>query len=271
MQSNETEKLLYISLGKMGDTVDLLFLQLLSEALRGIFREIVREQSGERKSNILLEVRDATKGSLNLVIEPTIAGFNSTDSIAVAQTLINDINSIASESARSTMGAGLLAKYQSLIEIGQQSGRLVLQANGVQATIDSSTSIAFQAALKETPEPETLVAGHIESVNIHQKPWSFGLYTKFDQERIECRFDEPMLEKILQLMESKALVEVVGEGVFGPLGLTPSRIDLQETPRELVFSVNSLLSFRRSAGMVKLGESVPVALSRVREEQSRYE
>jgi hypothetical protein len=270
MHENGSGNLLYISLGTPGEAVDLLVIEQLAEAVRSVFRELLKESAEDNKVQVRLVVRDATKGSLNLVLEPQILGTEVVDASTVSASLINDINGLSNDAPRSTIGSGLLSHYRSLVGIGQRAGRLELRTDSLRAVVDTETLVTFQAALREVPEPDTVVVGRIESVNIHRRPWTFGLYTKFDQERVECRFDEAMLDHVLHLMETKATVQAIGEGRFGPVGTTPRQLDLHEAPQELVFFPDLLRSFRRSSDITRQGESSADAVLRVREERASY-
>lgn len=262
---------IHLSLGSPGEPVDLLLLEQLAEALRGTFRELIRERTGDGKVQMSLRVRDASKGSINLVLEPEIAGMETAAVDQVTQSLIDDINDLGEGHPRSTMSSGLLNQYRGIVGIARKAGRLEVKAGqNAQASINSGNLVSLEANLKEEPTPDTRVVGRIESVNIHRKPWTCGVYTKLDQERVECRFDETMLDQVLALLESKAWAEIVGEGRYGPVGTTPRQVEMQEPPRALVFDPQALRAFRRSANIVRVGERTDEALLRIREERAPY-
>lgn len=77
-----------VRLGKPDEPVDLTLLEQLAERLRGAFREIVREQTGDGKSHVRLLVRDAHKGSIVLTVQPELEGDGAPLVNEVARTLI---------------------------------------------------------------------------------------------------------------------------------------------------------------------------------------
>lgn len=250
--------------------MDLSLLEQLAERIRGAFREIVREQTGDTKAQIRLLVRDAHKGSIVLSMEPELTGDDVPSAAEVARTLIADINSLATDHARPNMSANLLGQYREMVKIGQRAGRLELGYEGATSTVGPENQIAFEAAIREQPEAGIQMVGTIETVNIHQRPWTFGLYTKLDRQRVECRFDEAILGEVLQLMNEKTLVQVAGEGRFAAVGITPRVIELDAAPVPLAFDAEALRSYRRSADIAKEGESAADALVRIREEIAKF-
>ena len=236
---------LHVRLGSPDNPVDLGLVEQLAEHLRGAYRELVQERGGSRV-HVRFEVTNATKGSLILDLVPQLTGDDLPETTEVTQALINDIESLALDQPRPTMGSGLLNQYRALVDIAQKAGRLEVGHDASSTAIGPENQIVFEAALKESPEPDTLVVGAIETVNIHRRPWTFGLYSKLDRERIECRFEEHLLETVLALMEEKAVVEVIGEGRFGPAGVTPRQIEVVEVPRKIVADADRLRAFRRS-------------------------
>lgn len=265
MMADHSEELLHVRLGRPEVPVDLQLLEGLAEHLRAAFREILGE-GAQGKTRVQLLVRDVRHGSLCLAVEPSFIGDHPGDAGAVSQTLIDDLNSLEQETARPTIGSNLLAHYKALVDIGMKAGGLELRYLGSIASVSEESGVAFQAVLRDQPEAGSCVAGWIEVVNIHHRPWTFSLYTKLDRQRVECRFQEEDLECILDLMERKALVEAVGEGRYGPVGVTPRQVDLSEPPRALVSDPEALLSFRRSAEITHPGETAAAALARIRTE-----
>lgn len=270
MRAQSQGGLFRVRLGEPDVAVDLSLLENLAEHLRGAFREIVREQTGEGRVQVRLLVRDASKGSLVLTVEPELTGEDVPLPGDVARTLIDDINGLAADTPRPTIGSNLLAQYRALVEVGQKAGRLELGFEDASTFVGPENQVTFDAAMREQPEPDIRVVGHIESVSIHRRPWTFGLYTKFDQQRVDCRFQDDMLDKVLRVMEAKALAEVVGEGRFAQVGMTPRQIELTEPPTAISFDAAELLSYRHSAEISKAGESAADALLRVREERAGF-
>lgn len=238
----------------------------LAEHLRGAFRELAREGGAEGKIAVRLDICDAQKGSLSLALDPHLAGEAVPETSQIVASLIADIESLAEESPRLTMGTGLFAQYRALIGIGQKAGGLQVRYRDLSTEISPEREIAFKAALREQVETNTYVVGHIEAVSIHQRPWRFGLYTKLHRERVECYFADAMLEEILKFMERKVLVEVNGEAQYGPVGLTPRSIVLDAKPMGLDFDPSDLLAFRRASDIVLEGETAADAVDRVRKE-----
>lgn len=267
---NHSQEVFHVRLGEPDTPVDLLLLEQLAEHLRSAFREIVREQSGDEKVQVRFLVQDARKGSIVLALLPALIGADMPPAAEIARTLISDINALRTETARPTMSANLLGQYREMVKIGQKAGRLEIGFEGNESKIGPENQVAFEAAVRDQPEPDTHIVGTIESVNIHRRPWHFGLYTKLDGQRVECRFEDSMLEDVLRLMEEKAVADVVGEGKFAAVGITPRSIELTQPPRGLAFDADELRSFHRSAGIANEGESAADALLRVREERSQF-
>ena len=122
---------------------------------------------------------------------------------------------------------------------------------------DAQSKAAFESALRGKLDPEVSVVGTIESVNVHQRPYRFSLYTKLaPRDRVECRFPEEMLEAVTGMLRSQAVVEVTGEGQFAPAGFYPLRIDVNGPIRSLSFSADSLLGYVRNHSLVKTGETL---------------
>lgn len=258
------EHLLRVRLGKPGSPVDLSLVEQLAEHLRGAFREIAAQLTGDGKLAVRFDVCDVASGSLILSLRPSLGGTDLVTAAAVTQLLIDDINAIAQDRPRPTMGTGLLNQYRGLLEVGERAGHLEFASDGTEAVIDIENRLAIESALSEQLEPNTSVVGHIETVNIHRRPWTFGLYTKLDRERVDCRFTESILEQVLSLMEAKALVEVTGEGRFGPAGVTPRQIEVSLVPQALNFDEQTLRTFFRSADLARAGESSADVVARVR-------
>lgn len=262
--------LFQVRLGLPDQPVDLSLLEQLAERIRGAFREIVREQTGDTKAQIRLLVRDAHKGSIVLSVEPELTGENVPSAAEVARTLIADINSLAADNARPNMSANLLGQYREMVKIGQRAGRLELGYDGASSMVGPENEIAFEAAIRDQPEAGVQMVGTIETANIHSRPWAFGLYTKLDRQRVECRIQEAMLDDVLRLMDAKTLVQVTGEGRFAAVGITPRVIELTEVPVPLQFDADTLRSYRRTADIAKEGESAAEAVLRVREEIAKF-
>lgn len=259
-----------VRLGRPDEPVDLSLLEQLAVRLRGAFREIVREQTGDGKAQIRLLVRDAKKGSIVLSVQPEMEGEGVPPVANVAHTLIEDINALGERSARPDMSANLLGHYREMVKIGERAGRLEIGYDGASSTLGPENQIAFEAAIREQPEAGVELVGTIETVNIHSRPWTFGIYTKLDRQRVECRFSEGMLDVVLQLMDARSLVQVKGEGRFGPVGITPRAIELTEPPAALQFDPDALRSYRRSADIAREGESSSAAILRIREEIASF-
>lgn len=255
---------LNIRLGEGDGPLDFALVEQLSEHLRGVYREIARELGAEGRIQVAFHLRDASKGSLNLVLEPHIEGDNVPEVALVSQTLIEDINRVGDANLRPTAGSNLVAKYRALLQVAERANGLVFEQGGNIAAISSGKFTSFEASLAEDPEPDTVVVGTIETVNIHRRPWTFGLYQKLDRQRVECVFDEPMLQTVLDLMESKALVEVTGEGKFGPVGITPRLLEVLATPKALVFDPDFLLSLPGTLNLAEEGETASDVVERNR-------
>jgi hypothetical protein len=270
--SNEVSisDVLLVHLGKQDAPVELVLLEQLSERLRASFREVIKDLGGDSNTHLRLLIRDAQKGSLILSVEPEIIGEDAPPANLVARTLIEDINSLAADSVRPTMSSNLLSHYKAVTEIGLRAGGLVIGYADSTAIVSEMNRIAIEAAFHEEPAPDTHVVGRIESVNIHRRPWTFGLYTKFDSQRVECRFPDEMLDKVLSLMDKRSTVEVVGEGRYGPAGVTPRQLDVLTEPQALSFDPDTLLSYRRSVDITRSAESPSDAVTRIREESASY-
>ncbi len=263
-------ELLTIRLGVPGEPVDLSLLEQLAERLRAAFREIGKEHAGDSKAQVAFLVRDVQKGSIVLSIEPRMQGDDGPSAGSVARQLIDDINALGEQKPRPDMSVNLIGQYRELIRIGERAGHLAIGFDGHAFELGPDNRLEFEAALREQPEPGVEIVGTIETVNIHHRPWSFGLYTKLDRQRVECRFAEPMLEEVLRLMDSQSLVLVKGEARFAVVGITPRTIEITEPPSALKFQPDELLSFRRSADIVREGETAAAAISRIREELAGY-
>ncbi len=270
MNTDTEGTVLHLSLGTPGSDLDLMLVEQLAETLRGAFETLLRERTGKRINHVQFILKAVSAGSLNLTLEPRADEADGIDLGGIAETLIADINSLASDTPRQTMGSGLVDRYRALVGVARKAGRLELRTDLNRVTLDPPSLPLFDAALKEEPEPNTRIIGVIESLNIHRKPWTFGLYTKLDQERVVCRFAEPMLEQVLHHMETGAQAEVVGEGRFGPVGLTPRQLDVLVISTAVEFSEQTLLSYHRSSSIVRAGENSEDALARVREETAPY-
>lgn len=167
------------------------------------------------------------------------------------------------------MSANLLNQYREIVRISQRAGRLQIGYDEKSLVIGRENEILFESAIKEHIEAGAQIVGGIETVNIHSKPWTFGLYTKLDRQRVECRFPSELLNGILQLMDTRALVEITGEAKFSPVGITPRTMEIQEAPIALEFDIKRLLAFRRSIDIAENGESAADAIGRIREEATR--
>lgn len=269
MEHAEIEDL-SINLGEEGQPVDLALLETLGEELRAAFRELWEEGGGQAHPRIRFTIVDAAKGSLRLRLKPEVEGEGGPATTAIAESLVQDIEAIGESRPRANMRANLFRHYRALIDIGKKAGRLAIEAGGQEVVLDQSNEVRYEAALKEERAAAVVLAGHIETLNIHRRPWTFGLYTKLDRQRVECRFADDMLGGITALMEEKAMAEVVGEATFGPVGLTPRQIELSQPPKRLVFDPEALLSFHRSVNLARPGESASDVLARIREELGDY-
>jgi hypothetical protein len=65
-------------------------------------------------------------------------------------------------------------------------------------------------------------------------------------------------------MRSKAIVEVTGEGKFGPAGVTPRSLEVLSPPETLSFDPDYLLSLPGSLSLAIDGESASEAVERNR-------
>jgi hypothetical protein len=261
---------LHVRLGTPDAPVELGMFEQFAEHLRGAFRELAREGGAEGKVQVRFDIRDAQKGSLVLALEPRLTGEGLITTEEIVDTLIDDINSLADDTPRPTIGTSLLQQYRALVSVAQKAGGLQVRYRQRETMIGPEQEVAFRAVLKEQPEAGATVVGTIEMVNIHARPWKFGLYTKLDHERVECLFSEPMLDRVFQLMERKATVEVRGEAQYGPVGATPRTILLDAPPIALEFDPRALLAYRRSADFLRFGETEVEAVGRVREERASY-
>ena len=260
--------LLHLHLGGPDTPVELGMVGQLDEHLRGALRELAREEGIEGKVGVRLEVRELGKRSVVLDVAPRLEGAGGVEAGAIVASLIEDMESLAADAPRPTMGTGLLGHCRALVGLARKAGGLSLRYGDRETLLGPEREVALRAALRDEPEPETVVVGTIETVNIHARPWRFGLYTKLDRERVECPFDEAMLDGVLALMERKTLVEIRGEAQYGPVGATPRTIVLDVPPEALAFDPEALLAFRRSADLTRAGEDAVAAIGRVREDRA---
>jgi|GEM_PF-6751453 hypothetical protein len=270
-QLDTQPELFTIQIGNLNQPVDLIHLEQLAERLRMAFREIVKEITGTGNAQVKLLVQDVQKGSIVLRVQPIIDGDGAPPAQRVARTIINDINALAEDRARYDMSANLLGQYREIVRIGEKAGAIKFGFGEMNSYLGPENRIAFEAFTREQLEAGIEVVGTIETVNIHSSPWTFGLYTKLDRQRVECRFSNEMLEGILHLVNSKTLALVKGEGHFGPVGITARSIVLSEPPVALEFDPQRLRTFRRSSSITTEGESASEAVSRVREDLASYE
>ena len=262
--------LLHLHLGGPDVPIELGMVGGLDEHLRGALRELAREAGVEGKVGVRLEVRGLEKGSVVLDVTPRFEGTGGVEAGSILPTLLMDLESLAMDAPRPTMGTGLLGHYRALVGLARKSGGLSLRYGERETLLGPEREIALQATLRDEPEAEAVVVGTIETVNIHARPWRFGLYTKLDRERVECFFEEGMLDAVLLLMEGKTLVEVRGEAQYGPVGVTPRMMVLDAPPQTLAFDPGTLLAFRRSTDLTRAGEGAAEAVGRVREERAPY-
>jgi hypothetical protein len=261
---------LSIVLGEEGQAVELGLLGDLGGQLRAVFRKIWEEAGGQALPQVRFAVVDAEKGSLRLRLRPEIEGEGGPTPARVARTLIEDIEAIGESRPRADMSADLFHRYRALIETGRKAGRLSIEATGGAVVLDRSNALRYEAAFEEERAANVVLAGHIETLNIHRRPWNFGLYTKLDRQRVECRFADDMLKVVTALMEENAMAEVVGEAVFGRIGLTPRLIELGQPPKRLEFDPEALLGFARRFDITRPGETAADAVARIREERADY-
>jgi uncharacterized membrane protein len=259
--------LLTVRLGRPGEAVDLVLFEQLAERLRSAFREIVREHSRHERPQVRLLIRDAQKGSIVLMVEPQLEGADVQDVSQIARTLIEDINALGQQRARPDMAANLFGHYREMVRIAEQAGGLEMGFDGSKTIVGPGEQIAFQTAVREQPEAGVEIVGTIETVNIHGRPWTFGLYTKLDRQRVECRFPDSMLETILRLMDARTLVCVQGEGRFAMAGITPRSLEVTEAPVGLQFVPETLRAYRRSSEIAHEWETASAATMRIREER----
>jgi len=268
---HETEAdLLSVRIGRADEPIDLMLLEQLAERLRSAFREITRERSGNSKAQVTFLVHEIRKGSIVLMVEPLVEGEGVPSAQEVAGTLISDINDLGERRARANMSANLLGHYREIVKISERAGKLELGFDGSLTTLGPENQVAFDAALREQPEAGVEIVGTIETLNIHTRPWRFGLYTKLDRQRVECRFSDEMLDDVLKPMDLKTLVLVRGEARFAQVGITARTIDLTLPPVPLTFDSGLLRSYRRGSNIALEGETAADAIVRIREELATY-
>lgn len=265
-QQMEEMELLRIRLGAEGQGVDLGDLELMAEQLRATYRELIRDAGGDQHARVNFKIINVANGSVVFDLQPQIKDEEAPEVNELTRTLIGDINRLGEGKPRPTMSSNLLRHYDALFAVSVRAGRLELGFGKLAAVMDQSNRIDFQSATKNSVVPETRMVGLIETINIHRRPWKFGLYTKLDRQRIECRFTDNLLATVTRLMEGNALVEVCGEATFGPVGITPVTIELTEEPVELDFSPNDFLRYAHSSAICLPGETATSALERIRAE-----
>jgi len=252
-----------ITLGVPNEPLDLSLVEHFSEALRGAYRELVKDRMGGEEADLRLLIRDVSKGSLNLILEPVSEDAGEALE-GISQALIDDIEGLTRGEGRPTMSTASLIQYKNLARVVERAGGVKIRAEQSEVTLAQVDMSSVRAAMKERVYAGYQLVGRIESVNIHQKPYRCGVYSNVTRSRVECRFDEHMLDQILSLMEKGATASLLGEARFGPAGVTPTSLSVQETPTELSFDPDALLAFRRSADIIEDGEDAAAAVARIR-------
>jgi hypothetical protein len=243
-------------------------LKAVADQVQKTLNAIVRNLTDEPEAEVETHIIGAEIGSLSLALSPSIPETLDVNATTLCMTLVKDVRDIREQRFRPRLTPGLLQQYVKLVNTLRSSHtRMQLQYGEEIIMIDDLFRKYFQAATKERVAVKVSLIGRIEAINIHSKPYEFRLFlTQPGTEPVRCTFEESLLHAVIDEMKRRSLVRITGKGYYAPIGLHPTKIELEYKPEPLTFDKNKLLSYVRSLDIVPEGMTISELLSANRKE-----
>ncbi len=259
MLENET---LRVRIGTEGKHADLKELHTVAVHLREALYALAKEQTDEEKLSIRFEVVDAKIGSLELTILPQDTAIAPEHLLSE---FVRDVQSLAQGQFRPTMRTTTLNGYKTLIKSVPKQTLYCFTYREMQVTVDEQVKQQFQQVLKLSPSHNLELIGTIERVSVLRKPYGCAFYTKLEpRERVECSFEEHLLNSIADALKSRRLVRLRGTGYYAPIGLYPLRFEIKEPVVPVEPDYKLLREAVRSYEIVPAGMSLEQYLDSLR-------
>jgi len=261
-------EVLRVLVGEAGKRADLGEVERMAQSLRHALNALASEQR-EARVSLRFEVVEASIGSLQLGVAPV-------DSDILADTLfgqfIQDIIGLKEGRFRPTMSSETLAEYRDLFKAPSSKTPVTYVYRDSQAVIDERARAMLEEKIISTRAYNISIIGTIESVSVHQQPYTCSLYTKLEpKQRIRCQFSAPMLYAVADALKSKRMVEVIGDAEYGFVGLYPIRLIMTQPPQPVEPDMDFLRKAVRSLDIVPEGMSISDYLDRIRGDYAEAE
>jgi hypothetical protein len=238
----------------------------LADRFQRALSELASQLAGDSDSQVVFEVTEAKVGSLDLAVRAVALAPVAPDPDTVLATFAEDLDWIRNQRFRPGMTAALLSTYQKLVrDFTTRQETIEISYRDQAVKIDKQYEVSLEVALKEKVASEIVIAGYLDAVLAHKPPFAFYLYPKLDQaHRIECRFPEALRAAVADVLKQRSVVRVSGTGYFGPIGIYPNRIDVDQAPERLAWNPEAFLALLGSLPIVPKGVSVADFLDRSR-------
>jgi len=239
-------------------------LNTFGRELQRTLSAVARHLADSDQPGVEFPIVHAEVGSFCLQLQG-LAADGTIDPAQVFDTFLDDVSAIRRHQFRSTMTPGLAGHYRSLVRTFSDSDLLVEYAyKGRDLLVDNAFRAAFEVALRERVVENTVIVGHLDAVSVHRAPFVFKLYPKLDpRSPVECRFPQAILAEVATHL--KSLVQVRGVGFFAPVGLLPTRLEVQGSPERLRCDRVALRGYVRKLRLVPAGTTAKQYLSANRE------
>lgn len=133
---------------------------------------------------------------------------------------------------RPTMSSQTLAEYRELFKAPSQTVPVYYVYGEQETVIDEFARRLLEEKIVRTRAYDVSFIGTIESINIHQRPYSCALFTKLaPPQRIPCVFEDALIAPIAEALRSRQIVEVVGDAEYGPVGIYPLKLTIKHPPK----------------------------------------
>jgi hypothetical protein len=214
------------------------------------------------------DVTKANVGSLSLEVHAVAEAPDSPDPDAVLSTFTSDMAGISQGRFRPGLTAALLSTYERLAKDFTNANEILEIRCGDQAvTVNAEYEVGLAAALKEKIATGIELTGYLDAVIAHRPPFAFYLYPKLEpNHRIDCRFPPALRSSVAELLKDRSLVRVVGTASFGPIGIYPIRMDIEDRPERIDWNPAALIALLGALPIVPKGESAEIFLAARRKE-----
>jgi len=241
-------------------------MQSFMRTLQTALDEVAQDLSQTEEHGVSYEIAEAHVGSFALSLRAVGSQFAKANPAECLSVFSSDIRNVAQQRYRPGISSQLLRSYTALVRtLSPINATVTIQYRESAVLIDRQFRETVRNAWKERVSDNVTVTGNLDAVNAHGGQYMFYLYPKLEHAgRVDCIFNPSMLHAVAELLKRKQLVKVTGRGHFGPVGMYPFKVEVNDLPTELIPNGPRLRSYVGGLELVPKGLTASEYLQRNR-------